>query len=309
MRVASVHIYPVKGCYRLDTAGAAVEPWGLAGDRRWLVVDDDGDAITQRDHASMTQIRPALRLGGLLLRTAGSPDLAVDEPEAGDYTEVSVWSFTGKARLAHPAAHDWLSAVLGRPARLVWLDDPTRRTVNPMYGRPGDRVSFADGYPVLLANTASLSSLNDLIHESGSLEGPLPMTRFRPNIVIDQAPAWIEDAWTGGRIRIGEVVFRVPKPCGRCVVTTTDQETGERGREPLRTLARHRNGERGLMFATNLIPDNRGTIRAGDPVEMLDDTAFDDEVLGDEVLGDEAGGRGSPDRGRAFGRAGPLLGG
>src|SRR4029450_7098533 len=108
--------------------------------------------------------------------------------------------------------------------------------VNPDYGRADDRVSFADGYPLLLANTASLDALNDRIAEGGSLEGPLPMTRFRPNVVIAGAAPWVEDAWTGGRIKIGEVTFRVPKRCDRCVVTTTDQETGERGREHIMTV-------------------------------------------------------------------------
>jgi len=182
---------------------------------------------------------------------------------------VSVWRFTGPAAAAGTAADDWLTAALGAKVRLVWLDDPTRRPVEPGYGQPTDRVSFADGYPLLLANSASLAALNDLIAESGSDEGPLPMTRFRPNVVIKDAPAWIEDTWLGERIRIGEITFRVPKPCDRCVVTATDQETGERGREPLRTLARHRNIEQGLRFLVNLIPDSTGTIAVGDAVTPL----------------------------------------
>jgi uncharacterized protein YcbX len=180
-----------------------------------------------------------------------------------------VWRFTGPATLAGPAADDWLSEALRSKVRLVWLDDPTRRPVNPDYAQPGDTVSFADGYPLLLANTASLAALNDLIAESDSMASPLPMERFRPNVVISGAQAWVEDEWTGGRIRIGDVNFRVPKPCGRCIVTTTDQETGERGHEPLRTLSRHRHVKNGLLFATNLIPDAPGTIAIGDPVEQI----------------------------------------
>jgi uncharacterized protein YcbX len=149
------------------------------------------------------------------------------------------------------------------------LDDPTRRAVNPVYARPGDVVSFADGYPLLLANVASLAMLNDWLAEAGSPEGPLPMTRFRPNLVIEGAAAWAEDAFVGGRLRIGSVEFRVPKPCDRCVVTTTDQETGVRGKEPLRTLGRYRNVDQLLMFAVNLIPDGTGTVAVGDAVEPL----------------------------------------
>jgi len=159
--------------------------------------------------------------------------------------------------------------VLDRKVRLVWLDDPTRRVVTQAYGEPGDRVSFADAFPLLLANTASLDALNGWLLESGSVEGPLPMARFRPNVVISGAPPWVEDDWTGRRIRVGEVTFRVVKPCGRCVVTTTDQETGERGHEPLRALARHRRVGQELRFATSLIPDGPGTIAVGDPVEVL----------------------------------------
>jgi uncharacterized protein YcbX len=176
-----------------------------------------------------------------------------------------VWSSDVTARRA-PAADGYLSSVLGLPVWLVWLDDPTRRSCDPSYSLPADRVSFADGYPLLLANTASLDALNGWI---GPLVGRLPMARFRPNVVISGAPAWAEDAWTGGRIRIGSVPFRVPKSCGRCVVTTTDQETGERGREPLRTLARYRNVDQRLLFATNLIPDGVGEIAVGDPVIEL----------------------------------------
>jgi len=269
MRVASVHIYPVKGCHRVDLDRSPVEPWGLAGDRRWLIVDaDTGRAVTQRDTTRLTQLHPQLTSAGLRLMTPGRAALFVPPPVDGELTQVTVWRFTGAAALAGPAADDWLTAALDRKVRLVWLDDPTRRAVNPDYGRADDRVSFADGYPLLLANSASLDALNDAIAEGGSLEGPLPMTRFRPNVVITGAPPWTEDTWTGGRIRIGAVTFRVPKPCDRCVVTTTDQETGERGREPLRTLARHRNVEQKLLFGTHLIPDNRGRLAVGDRVEV-----------------------------------------
>ena len=269
MRVVSIHTYPIKSCYRVDHERVEVEPWGMAGDRRWCVVDPaTGEAITQRDNRSLTQIRPQPLSGmGVVLRTAGQADLKVAEPVDGELVDVSVWSFTGRAVRAGAAADDWLSSALDQKVRLVWLADPTQRAVESPYAAPGDRVSFADGYPVLLGNLGSVASLNDLIAESGSLEGPLPMTRFRPNIVIDDAPAWAEDSWLGGRVRIGDVVFRVPKPCDRCVVTTTDQETGVRGHEPLRTLGRHRNINQKLLFATNLIPDGRGWISVGDAVE------------------------------------------
>jgi uncharacterized protein YcbX len=264
MRVSSLHVYPVKSLHRVDVAAAAVEPWGLAGDRRWLVVEPDtGKFLTQRELPGMVLIRPEPTSGGLILRTPGRADLDVAAPVGGDRVEVSVWRSRVKAARAGAAADAWLSAALGNDVALVYLDDPTQRTLGPGYGEPGDRVNFADGYPALLANEASLDALN------GWLAEPLPMTRFRPNVVVSGFPAWAEDGWIGRRVRLGTMTFRVPKACGRCVITTTDQETGERGREPLHTLATFRREGDGLMFAVNLIPDGIGSLAVGDPVEAL----------------------------------------
>jgi hypothetical protein len=270
MRLASIHTYPVKSCRRLDHDTVAVEPWGLAGDRRWLVVDQDGRCVTQREVAAMTRIQPVLRPeGGVALRAASAPDLPVPEP-SGIPVEVRVHRTAVYATPAGEPAHEWLTAVLDQKVRLVWLDDPTRRPVDPDYGRPDDRVSFADAYPLLLTNTASLDALNGWLLEEGSPEGPLPMNRFRPNVVVSGAGAWTEDGWLGRRLRIGAVTFRVVKPCDRCVMTTTDQETGERGKEPLRVLGKYRNVNQKLLFGVNLIPDPPyGEISTGDPVAII----------------------------------------
>ncbi len=269
----SVFTYPVKGCYRLDHPAATVEPWGLAGDRRWMIVEPGGGFLTQRDEPRLTRVRPAPRAGGgLLLSTPDLPDLDVSAPSGGELVRVRVWRSEVDAAPAGAAADGWLSALLQRPVRLVYLDDPTRRAVDPEYGRPDDRVSFADGYPLLLANEASLDALNGWLLESGSVEAPVPMTRFRPNVVIGGATAWAEDGWLGRRIRIGAVTLRAVKPCDRCVVTTTDQESGVRGHEPLRVLGQRRRFDGGLHFGLNLIPDGTGEIAVGDPVEVLDPT-------------------------------------
>jgi uncharacterized protein YcbX len=271
VRLTSIHTYPIKGCHRVDQQRAAVEPWGLAGDRRWLIADPaTGRALTQRDLPALTRIKPvAAEGGGLILRTPDLPDLIVPEPVNEAPVDVTVSRFTGPAARADVAADDWLSEALDRKVMLAWLHDPTRRAVNPEFGRPGDVVSFADGYPVLLANAASLAALNDWLAEAESPEWPLPMARFRPNLVIDGAPAWAEDGWLGRTVWVGGIAFRAVKPCARCVVTTTDQDTGERGEEPLRTLARHRRLDQGLIFAINLIPDATGTVAVGDTVHIV----------------------------------------
>jgi uncharacterized protein YcbX len=172
---------------------------------------------------------------------------------------------------AGPEAAEWFSRYLGKGTTLVHLDDPaTRRPINdPPYGRPGETVSLADGYPLLLTTLASLDALNSLIARGDRPEeGPLPMNRFRPNVVVAGTEPWAEDDWK--RIAIGEVTFRVAKLCGRCVVTTTDQSTAERGKEPLRTLARHRRFGDQLAFGQNLVPETTGSLRVGDPVTVLE---------------------------------------
>jgi uncharacterized protein YcbX len=268
MRIASLHTYPVKGSHRLDHDEAQVEPRGLAGDRRWMIVDPDGVGITQRRNAALTALRPVHTPGGLVLRAPGRPDLAVAEPVDGPKLEVRVFSNKPlvPARLA-VEADGWLSDFLGRPVRLAWQADPFGRPVQNN-AEEGDVVSFADGYPLLLANAASLDALNDWLAEAG--EEPVPMTRFRPNVVIAGAQPWAEDEWVGRRLRLGQVQFRVAKACDRCVVTTIDQETGEKGRQPLRMLAERRRFDNGVLFAVNLIPEEPfGLLRVGDAALVL----------------------------------------
>ena len=179
------------------------------------------------------------------------------------------------ALLASPAdgkAAAWLSEVIGQSARLVYLDDPTRRPTDPGYSRAGDRVSFADAYPLLLTSEESLDGLNQWIAEGQrASEGPVPMRRFRPNVVVAGAPAWAEDGWR--RLRIGPVVFRNVKGCDRCVMTTVDPDTAAKGHEPLFALAQHRRWDNKIWFGVNLIaddPDPAAILRPGDPVEVIE---------------------------------------
>lgn len=271
MRLAAVQMYPVKGCHRLDHGTARVEPWGLAGDRRWMIVDEHGIGVTQRRHPVLATLRPVLRPGGLVLRGPGRPDL--DVPEPTDVPPVPVRTFRHRkfdvdALPAEPAAGVWLTAALDHPVRLVRLAHPTRHiAVGDRRYDPGDQVSFADAYPLLLAVTASLDALNGWLAEAGS--APVPMTRFRPNVVVEGAPAWAEDGWAGRTLHIGEVTFRAGGGCDRCAVTTVDQETGVRGgKEPLRTLARHRRFDRTVPFGLHLVPVGAGAINVGDPVVL-----------------------------------------
>ncbi|MGP9022279.1 MOSC domain-containing protein [Streptomyces sp. BR1] len=268
--VRDIHIYPVKsvGGFRLDEV--EVEPWGPAGDRRWMVVDADGKAVTQREQARLALAAAGtLPDGGIRLSAPGQEDLTVSVPEPIGASGVSLFGKKVKAIPAADAAHEWFSDYLGAQVRLVHLDDPaTRRPIDPDFALPGETVSFADGFPLLVTTLASLDALNSLIAQGDRpQEGPLPMNRFRPNVVVDGTDAWAEDDWS--RIAIGELAFRVAKPCGRCVITTTDQSSAERGREPLRTLGRHRRFGTKLVFGQNIVPERPGVIRTGDPVRVL----------------------------------------
>ena len=270
LTLTTIYRYPVKSCRRNEMQEAEVEPWGLAGDRRWMLVDDDGVVVTARERRSLLSVIPELDGTGLRLHAPGRPSLTVKVPE-GELAPVTVWSSQLDATPAAPEAHAWFSEVAGVSLRLVYLDDPRRRRTNPQFGGADDRVTFADGYPLLLASEASLACLNRWIAEGRrASDGPLAMTRFRPNVVVGGAAPWAEDGWR--RLRIGDVTFRAVKGCDRCVMTMIDPETLTTTKEPIATLARYRRWDGATWFGMNLIPDGviaGATIRVGDPVEIL----------------------------------------
>ena len=265
MHLAGLFTYPVKSLRGHGLDVATVEPCGLAGDRRWMLVDPDGRFITRRQVPAMATIAVAATADGLILRHSDHGDCPVTTPDAtAPAIAARVWKDELPVRLGNPQADGFLTAILGRPARLVWQDDPRHRPIKPAYARPGDHVSLADGFPLLVTTEASLTALND------RLAGPVPMARFRPNLVIAGAAPWAEDGWR--RIRIGDVELRLARPCARCIVVTQQPDTGERldGNEPLATLRAmgHATAD-GIMFGQNAVPERLGMLRVGDPVEVL----------------------------------------
>jgi hypothetical protein len=272
LQLAEIWRYPVKSCRGERLAEARVEPWGLAGDRRWMVVDGGGHQVTAREYPRLILVTPQLNgADHITLTSPDQPDLTVPVPADGDLVPVSVWESDLLATQADDKAAAWLTEIIGDPVRLVYLDDPTRRATNPEYSVAGDRVSFADGYPLLLTSEESLDAVNGWIAQGPrAAEGPIPMRRFRPSVVVSGAPAWAEDGWR--RLRIGPVTFRAAKGCDRCVLTTIDPDTAAKGHEPLFALARHRRWDGKVWFGVTLIPDEAGpdgVIRPGDPVEIL----------------------------------------
>jgi uncharacterized protein len=261
VRLSGLNLFPIKSCRGIAVPQAEVTRRGLARDRRWMIVDESGAFMTQRDYPEMTHVRTALDGETLVLRHRERGELRLPVSfDAGARRDVQVWS-SRVAAVAHDEGSAWVSAALGRRCQLVYMPDDVERAVNPLRGRPGDVVSFADAYPFLLIGQGSLDDLN------GRMSAPLPMTRFRPNLVVEGSTAFAEDGWP--RVRVGAVTFRNVKPCDRCVLTTVDPETGTKGPEPLRTLATYRAWDGAVWFGVNLIAENTGALRVGDPVEPL----------------------------------------
>lgn len=259
--VSSLHIYPVKGLGAIELAEAEVTPRGLRHDRRFMVVDPSGEFFTQRDFPKMATVWTEIEGGTLSLAAPDAGEIQLEaEPDDGEPMRVRVWNSSGVEAIApSPEADAWLSDYLDTRCRLVYMPDHSRRPTNAAYG--GEHiVSFADGYPFLFTNEASLGELN------GRLSRPIPMNRFRPNLVVKGAPAYAEDGWMA--LSVGDVRFKMVKPCGRCQVTTTDQATGEvTGPEPLSVLSEYRSDPKfGALFGMNAVALSEGTVRVGDRV-------------------------------------------
>lgn len=266
--LSALHIYPLKSCAPLTLDTASVEARGLTNDRRWMVVDANGKFVTGREQSRLTLIRARPDGTALLLEAPGMPSLRVAPPAADDErVDTAVWGAAIAPLLAADLAHAWLSRFLDIPCRLVYMDGKCTRLVKAKYdgkhGEDADQVSFADAFPLLLISQAALDQLN------AKLAAPVPMLRFRPNLVVAGTEAHAEDGWK--RIRIGAVEFDVVKPDVRCVFTTVDFERGERdpSGEPLRTLITYRRTPEGVTFGQYLIPRGTGTLRVGDVVEVL----------------------------------------
>jgi uncharacterized protein len=262
LRLSALNIYPIKSARGIALAESEVDRFGLRYDRRWMVVDDTGRFLSQRSHPRMALVVPSIGNSHLLVDAAGMPTLKLPlHPSPAVTTRVAVWDDLCPATWVGEKAADWFSEFLGSPCSLVHMADDVVRPADPTFAPTGSRVSFADGFPFLLISEESLADLNR------RLEQPLPMNRFRPNLVVAGGAPYDEDSWTD--LEIGEIRLRVVKPCGRCLVTTTDQATGERGKEPLRTLATYRRQGGEVMFGQNVLHQGQGRLRVGDAVSLL----------------------------------------
>jgi uncharacterized protein YcbX len=277
--VTGLGVHPVKSTAIRPLQQATVLPWGLAGDRRWMVVDRTGTLVSARElrelfliTADTPDTEPGLP-AALRLRARGYDPIDVAEPDS-PLVELRMHSNDLVGRPAGDEASAWIAAVTGRTdLRLVWCDDPTRRTFDRDWARPTDHAPYTDSCPVTLASLASLRRLNDWIAAEAVERGeeppaPLPIGRFRPNLVVDGAEPFAEDGWK--RFRIGDVWFRQPKRVDRCVMTTISATDLTSTKEPIRTLARYRLADQKTWFAIHLVPEGPGTVAVGDEL-VVDD--------------------------------------
>ncbi|MES2304950.1 MAG: MOSC N-terminal beta barrel domain-containing protein [Gemmatimonadota bacterium] len=262
MRVVSLHRYPIKGCRGHALAGADLDEIGFVGDRRLMLIDATGRFVSQREEQLLATIEPELDGNRLTVRAPHAKPLAFEIDQSGRMTDVVVWDSAFRAHDQGERAAAWFTDVTGTALRLVWFGAGSQRFIDPEYSPRSDaQTAFTDGYQALIVQEESLADLNARLAE------PVPMTRFRPNIVVQGGAAWGEDDWR--EVRVGAMTFDAVKSCARCTVLTTDQITGARHprQEPLRTLATFRTiPGRGAIFGQNLVMRAPGSIAVGDMV-------------------------------------------
>jgi len=259
--LSGIFIYPVK-----SLAGISANSWPVTGkgfqhDRKWMIIDNDRQFLSQRKLPKMALIKTALTDKNLILSAPGMENLSLPiEPVDGHIINSTIWHDQCDARSVSTEADQWLSDFLKQDCRLVYQPDEVIRPVDLDYAKPTDKVAFSDGFPFLIISENSLTALN---HD---MQLNLPMARFRPNLVISGCPAYAEDSWR--EITIDSIDFRLPKPCSRCAIPTIDPETAQTGKEPLTTLNRTRKWQNQVYFGQNALHDQCGQLTVGDAVHI-----------------------------------------
>jgi hypothetical protein len=259
-KITGLFIYPIKGFSGITLRSAYCTPEGLENDRMWMVVDESDNFLTQREHAIMTQFRTAITKEGIRVFYKDSSIILPFTYQVGTSTRFHVWGDECFGFYAETHLNDWLTSCLGVTAKFVSMDKEKKRKADEKYAKNGETVSFADGFPFLILGEAALEFLNS------KLEQPIPIDRFRPNIVFSGGSANEEDYWK--EVAIGSATFLGAKPCARCNVTTIDQQTGEKSSEPLRTLSTYRKESNKVNFGMNLLLKTAGIINVGDQISL-----------------------------------------
>lgn len=261
LTLSEINIYPIKSLGGISLQSSEVEERGLKYDRRWVLVDESNTFFTQRDFPEMALIRVSVEKNGLMLnhKTKIVETLFIQYDFEHSKTEkVVIWGDTVIGEFYNNQIDKWFSEIIGIKCHLVKMPESTERIVDKTYTK-NKIVSFADGYPFMIIGQSSLDDLNS------RMEVPLPMNRFRTNFVFTGGKPFEEDGWK--KFKIGDVEFEAVKPCARCVITTTNQDTAERLHEPLLTLSEYRKFDNKVMFGMNLVCDSTGVVKVGDIIE------------------------------------------
>ena len=262
--IQNLYLYPIKSLGGISVQEAQVEEKGFKYDRRWMLVDQSGKFLTQRQHPQLALLQVALGKSELTVFSKVDPSHKISfdlEMNSGKEMQVSVWGDRVAALQVDSEVSAWFSDFLGMVVDLVLMPESSHRKMDPRYAVQAESVSFADGMPYVIIGQASLDELN------GRLAFPVGMDRFRPNLVFSGGEAYAEDQFK--QLQIGEVEFQVVKPCARCVMITVDQEKGTKGKEPLATLATYRTVNNKVYFGQNAVALGKGIVRVGDPIQPL----------------------------------------
>jgi len=263
MKLSKIFIYPIKSLGGISVQSANVEERGLQYDRRWMLIDEDNQFITQRTHPQMSLLNVEISKEGLevshKIESIENLDIPFDNNDSA--VNVTVWDDNCLAQTTSKEIDDWFSEALEVNCKLVYMPDTTERIVDPRYVSDKKIVGFADGYPFLIIGQSSLDLLNS------KLDDPVPMNRFRPNFVFTGGEPHDEDNWN--QFNIGSTIFNAVKPCSRCLLTTVNQDTGIKGKEPLSTLSKYRSVNNKVLFGQNLVCTQKNRINIGDKIEVL----------------------------------------
>jgi uncharacterized protein YcbX len=264
LQVSQLFIYPIKSLGGIAKQWVDITPTGFKHDRRWMLVDEQALFLSQRTHPQMALLQTSETEKGIIVRQAQNPSQFIEIPfERDDYTDkikVTVWEDNCDALLAGRQLNEWFSHMLQINCRLVYMPDDTKRWVDDRYASNQEVTSFSDGYPIMMLGQSSLDVLNQKLMQA------LPMDRFRPNIVFTGGPAHLEDEMA--RFSINDIHFLGVKPSSRCVITCINQQTAQKGKEPLQTLATYRMKNNKIYFGQNILHQQNGRIATGDEITI-----------------------------------------
>ena len=256
--LADILIYPIKSLGEISLKRSMAQIRGFEFDRRMMLTDETGNFLSQRKYPEMARFKLSFDDKGFLVHYDRDELFIPLNLKIKKHRLVTIWNDQLLAPEADTCFSNWFSERLQTKCYLIFMDEQTQRPVNNKYSRNDETVSFSDGFPYLIIGSASLNDLNS------KMKVPLPMDRFRPNLVIDTDIPFAEDHLD--IFKIGDAIFKRSKPCARCIVTTIDQHTGKREREPLRTLSEYRKIDNKVLFGQNLICIKEGMVNIGDEV-------------------------------------------